>query len=363
MKKVILLYIPNLGVGGAERVFANLANEMSKRDEYSVHLMSHYSGDNSSLIEDSVHRIDMNKMSWWFIYKTIRRLEPDAVLTTIDGANIRTAILKKLGAFSPKTIWIARAAAVYREAFYNTLRMKLSLKLVGIAYKVADSVIANSYDTAASLTKMCGVPPAKIITIGNPVFHENENNGMEEKQLFEKPYVMAVGRFSYTKRYDLLIEIFAKVRERMDVDLLIFGDGDLRSDIEKRIKDKCLEDAVHLMGVNLNLASYYKNAKCLLLSSQSEGFGNVIVESMAQGTPVVSFDVPGGPNFILEKGKYGPLVAFGDIETYTDTVVKLIKGDIVYEPEVLRHRAMAFSIERITDNYLKEINELYNQKK
>ena len=91
-------------------------------------------------------------------------------------------------------------------------------------------------------------------------------------------------------------------------------------------------------------------AAVFVLSSAWEGFGNVLVEAMACGTPVVSTDCPSGPSEILQGGKYGPLVPVGDPEALAKAIEAVLESPL--PGSVLQKRAEDFSVDKITDQYL-----------
>jgi glycosyltransferase involved in cell wall biosynthesis len=91
-------------------------------------------------------------------------------------------------------------------------------------------------------------------------------------------------------------------------------------------------------------------AAVFVLSSAWEGFGNVLVEAMAVGTPVVATNCPSGPAEILENGKYGQLVKVGDAEAMAEGILAELEGST--NSELLQHRARQFSYDKIADQYL-----------
>jgi glycosyltransferase involved in cell wall biosynthesis len=95
-------------------------------------------------------------------------------------------------------------------------------------------------------------------------------------------------------------------------------------------------------------------AAVFVLSSKFEGFGNVIVEAMAFGTPIVSTDCPSGPAEILENGKYGRLVPVGNVKTLAEAIVTTLNEST--DSDALKQRALTFSLDEISDHYLKVID-------
>jgi glycosyltransferase involved in cell wall biosynthesis len=119
--------------------------------------------------------------------------------------------------------------------------------------------------------------------------------------------VVAAGRLAGVKNYPLLIEAFALLRNRMPASLFILGKGDEEPALQRLIQARGLADAVHLCGFQRNPWKYIARADVFALTSQYEGFGNVVVEAMACGVPVVATTSPGTRD-IVRSGTDGLLV-------------------------------------------------------
>ncbi|MEF2278527.1 glycosyltransferase [Deinococcus sp. YIM 134068] len=128
-----------------------------------------------------------------------------------------------------------------------------------------------------------------------------------------RPTVLGAGRLTAQKGFDTLIRAHALLRERgVDHDLLIVGEGELRGELESLIRELGVSGSVHLPGHVPNPYPLMRHAAAFALSSRWEGFGNVVVEALACGVPVVSTDCPSGPAEILEGGRHGLLVPTDD---------------------------------------------------
>jgi glycosyltransferase involved in cell wall biosynthesis len=132
--------------------------------------------------------------------------------------------------------------------------------------------------------------------------------------------------------------------------LVILGEGEERASLKAMVRDLGIEDVVDLPGFVKNPYAYMSKAKVLVLSSAWEGFGNVLVEAMAVGTPVVATNCPSGPAEILENGKYGQLVKVSDAKAMAEGILAELDGPA--NTELLQHRARQFSYDKIADQYL-----------
>ena len=140
--------------------------------------------------------------------------------------------------------------------------------------------------------------------------------------------VIAVGRYVYQKGFDLLLQVWSKIEKLYpDWQLVIFGDGD-RTPYENQMKALGIDDnRCHLNGPTSNVQHEYINSSIFVFSSRFEGFGMVLVEAMACGLPVVSFDCPCGPKDIIKDGEDGILVENGNIELLASSLSILINDE------------------------------------
>jgi len=189
-----------------------------------------------------------------------------------------------------------------------------------------DGIIAVSRGVATDFVKLTGVPPELVQDIPNPVItpsvYELSDQPVTHPWLRNKtqPVILAAGRFREQKNFPLLLTAFAALQASLKCRLIILGDGPQRSQLETLITTLSIQDSVSLAGQVANPYNYMKQADLFVLSSNFEGLGNVLVEALALGTPVVSTDCPNGPGEILQDGQYGTLVPVGDAGALTDAM-------------------------------------------
>jgi len=170
----------------------------------------------------------------------------------------------------------------------------------------------------------------------------------------EKALVVSCGRLTPIKGYSYLLEAFRNVRSHMSVELRILGDGELQEELENKIDALNLNNEVELLGFHSNPFKFMRAADVFVLSSLSEGFGNVIVEAMACGTPVVATDCPHGPGEIITHGENGLLVPPADVDALSDALLRVLRDDRLQKRLAKngKERARDFHASKIGQQYL-----------
>ena len=285
----------------------------------------------------------------------LKREKPAALLSAMGHANV-VAVAARVLARAPTRVVVSERNNFSASGGYSrSSRRRLTARLMRHLYRRADGVIAISVGVADDLATSIGLPRDCIDVVYNPALTEAVIRLSGEPchhpwlQPGQPPVILAVGRLVPQKDFSTLIQAFARLRERHEARLLILGEGDLRRALEAKVSALDLNDAVALPGFTDNPFSHMRRASMFVLSSGWEGFGNVLVEAMACGTPVVSTDCPSGPAEILEHGKWGRLVPMGDVEALADAMVATL-GETKH-PDVAS-RAAQFNVDHAVLGYL-----------
>ncbi len=140
--------------------------------------------------------------------------------------------------------------------------------------------------------------------------------------------VIAVGRYVYQKGFDLLLQAWAKVeKQHLDWELAVYGMGD-RTPYEQLIDQLQIDRSrCHLNGSVPDIKKEYLNSSLFVFSSRFEGFGMVLIEAMACGLPVISFDCPCGPKDIVRHNEDGLLIPSGNIDSLAEAIQQLMSND------------------------------------
>ena len=224
-------------------------------------------------------------------------------------------------------------------------------------YEYPNKFIAVSHGVAYDFAVRNNISLADIKIIHNPIHKPYNEKSISSDELEKlntilpsKSFIIAVGRLTEAKDFATLIKAFKKVRKKNDLSLLILGEGKLRKELLNLINELGLENDVFLPGFVKYPQFFIKRASLLVMSSKWEGFGNVIVEALGVGTPVVSTDCPSGPREILENGKYGKLVPVGNYSLMAEAINTSI--NLKHDHELLINRAKDFQTDKIAKEYI-----------
>ncbi|MDP9401195.1 MAG: glycosyltransferase family 4 protein [Actinomycetota bacterium] len=206
-------------------------------------------------------------------------------------------------------------------------------------YPRLDALAVLTEDDRRDYAALLAGAPTRVARIPNAVPRLEG-----DRAALDAPLVVAAGRLTSQKGFDLLIPAFAPVvRAHPQWRLRIFGSGPQREQLRRLVLAHGLSNEVLLMGRTERLGEELAKASLFVLSSRYEGFGMVVVEAMSKGLPVVSFDCPRGPAEIITHDRDGLLVPVGDVEALSRAMLELV------EDEERRRRLGAAALRRAED--------------
>ena len=283
----------------------------------------------------------------------LRRERPDALLAAMWPLTAIAVVAARFARTGTKVVVSEHTMLSMTQQASGVSGLMLR---VGYRFVVprADSVVAVSRGVADDLVSL-GLDQGRAVVVNNPISQQNggENVPAELLEWWSAEgslRLLAVGALKAAKDFYTLIEGLSHVLERRPARLIILGEGALRDSLSDFSKAKGVDQFVRMPGYAERTAPYYHAADLFVFSSVFEGMGNVLVEALSAGTPVVSTDCRSGPAEILGDGKYGMLVPVGDPVALSKAI--LSREAWVTDPSLLRTRSRDFSPDRIAKRYL-----------
>jgi GalNAc-alpha-(1->4)-GalNAc-alpha-(1->3)-diNAcBac-PP-undecaprenol alpha-1,4-N-acetyl-D-galactosaminyltransferase len=241
--------------------------------------------------------------------RLLRGAKPDVVLSFIDVSNVHT-ILAAAG---------LGVRVVVAERTHPGLNRTIShpwRALRRLCYPWADQVVAQTWDAAVWIERRC---KTGVLVIPNSLRELPEAVSQRE------PLIIAVGRLSAEKGFDVLLEAFARVRVRFPQwRLCILGEGPERRALAARLVNLGLQGQAELVGQVEEVEAWMARAALVVHPSRREGFPNVVLEAMAMGAAVLCTDCRSGPSELIEDGVNGRLVPVDDLEALTRVMTELM---------------------------------------
>jgi glycosyltransferase involved in cell wall biosynthesis len=364
----VALFLPTLYSGGAERVQLNLARYFLDRGLRVDLVVCKYFGSLKDKVPEGIRLVSLDARKVMFsvpaYLRYLRIARPSVVLSSVENASIVSCIGKMLSSHRHRLL--VRLDNSLSEPGILPLQMHRWPVMTAIAstFHAADAFVAVSGGLREQLSRLPGLGNKPIRRIYNPVIHDEFEAQADLTPALPpsikpgEPFVLAVGRLHKQKGYSHLLLAFARVVEQRPSHLVILGEGDDREELQGLASSFGIAPYVHFLGYAPNPLAYMRHAAVFVLSSLAEGFGNVIVEALACGTPVVSTDCPHGPREILSGGRYGTLVQVGDVDALAHAITAKLNAPKPAMSEELKEHLQLFSIETIGKRYVEELGFL-----
>ena len=354
----IAVVLPDLRPGGAERMHLSMAREWLRRGFQVDLVLMRRHGELLETVPEGAFLVDLGVHQFRRVAGPmrayVRQRRPSVILAAMWPLTVSATVAARLSGPAPRIVVSDHSmlSESYRDR--GTLHRVLLRASLASIYRFCDVRVAVSKGVAADLAALSGLPKERFQVIYNPAAGASAmtEDGECPAELADLtgPLILTVGTLKAVKDHQLLIEAFSCLPAGSTATLCILGDGDLRPQLESQIARLGLQGRVLLPGFRADTIAWYRRADLFVLSSRHEGFGNVIVEAMEQGVPVVCTDCPSGPREILCDGQFGRLVPVGDAEALAEAMQMALHEEP--DREALKTRARDFSVDKVAEEYL-----------
>ena len=307
MKKTkIIFLLTSLNKGGGERVASELSLNLPDWIEITIVLLKNqvsfpYKGKlvflNLPIGNSFLSRVYCLFLAMYRFKKITKEERPDYVVSFGAPANAINVLMSKKS--------ILRIDS-FMSSTCKGLEGAINKMLIKLLYNKSEKIISVSKEIADDLINNFGILKDKIEVIYNPIgiqeIHHLAKESLEpaHEEIFKSPVVISMGRLGREKNYRSLVKVFQEVKNKVtEAKLVIMGEGELKQELQRLIKDLDLSDSVYLLGWQENPFKLLAKSKVFVLCSLWEGLPNAILEAMASGLPVISVDCRSGPREIL----------------------------------------------------------------
>jgi glycosyltransferase involved in cell wall biosynthesis len=337
----VLFVLPTLG-GGAARVVITLLRHLD-RTRFEPHLVVFYTfygfWFRAEVPDDVVmHVLEARRArnAMPRLIRVIWRVRPAVLVATQGYINFLLLLAKP---FLPPCKLVIREVIGERYMEHNRYRDLLYqcyLRLV----RRADRIITQTEAVARRLVGEIAPRPGQVECVHNPVDAERLATAAHTTTSpfnGPGPHVLAMGRLTPQKGFDLLLQALVGVRAAgVPARLTIVGVGELEAALGEQVQQLGLADAVELVGFQEKPERFFAHADVFVLSSRYEGMPNVVLEALACGLPVIAFDCPHGVSEIVRDGVNGRLLPPEDVPALTAALL-----DVLRDPATLQRMRAA----------------------
>lgn len=351
MQSKIVLVLANLNAGGAQHVMLNLANGLSVSVDVILALVQPI-GELVQQVSPTVRIVHLGGRRKWFgrLIYLIWKERPQAVLSTLSDINIGILLIKK---FFPSNVRVVVRETLMPDCWITYWSYPILMKaLYRYTHSRAEYIIVLSQSMQQRFIHFTDSFYPKIVVISNGVDSNRFSAPLMPISIdIRKPYLIAVGRLSPQKGFDILIKAFAQIATTFySYQLVIVGEGEERTKLETLIDKSCLNNRVILTGFVANPLPLVRQSMLFVLSSYVEGMPNVLIEALCVGTPALATQENTSADEILTEGGNGFLVKRCEVGLLADGLQRAL----AIAPHLDRQSIMEQALKRFSINTMIE---------
>lgn len=355
--------IKDLSSGGAERATVSLANYFALHSQ-DVEIITFNGSESFYPLEElvTVRTADLGELEQSASLKrlfgsikrifTIRRLVKNQQLDVLIGMSFAMTWYTVLATMFTRT----KSVGTERSNPYRYKATKLNTFLRKFFYNFTDGYVFQTHRAAEFFGSK---KSERDIIIPNAIFNETVYTLSPPAE--RKKIICATGRLIKLKRFDMLIDAFARIADQIPGYMLfIFGEGEEKNDLENQIEYLGLKDRIILAGTDPQAVKFVNYASVFVLSSDFEGMPNALLEALAMGVPCVSTRCEMGPDELIEDRVSGILTEVGNTEQLSEAMLEIIENPDLAKKLSQNGRKLlkTHSIESISRQWLDYLNRI-----
>lgn len=329
MRKKLFFVINNLYSGGAERVVSTLANEFNRKG-FNVFIvclnqaeLGYYISPEITIItllkkrakENILNRLKYASLIYIRLFRFLIKEKPICVVSFMTTSNLWTGLVCNL--IHIPYIVSERTTPDHTINSFNFFFRKLTF----LIYKKSKTVVVPAKGIEDCIKRnetFKSLSNTRIIC--NPI---NVFQPPSDVNVYNRKFILGVGRLSYIKGFDQLIEAYSKLGTE-DIDLIIVGNGSEQENLLAQIEKLGIQNRVKLLGTKDNLQDYYSQAELFVLPSRNEGSPNALIEAMSFGCACIAMDCEFGPSELIENEENGILIEADNIFKLSAAIQNLL---------------------------------------
>jgi len=353
----IAIFMFSLRLGGAEKNAVLLANKLVSRG-YSVHLvLCDSDGPLLFRLDPSIKVIDLSsnriRHCWWPLLKYIQIYNPDVIQARQWPLTVIAVAVALFSFCFPRVVCSEHTLGSLAYRGNSLLKFCILRISTAIFYRLSSRCFSVTHGAAADMASNAFLPNRCVSVINNmcePLSMGCAPSSALSMFAGARKIILSVGTIKPVKNHIFLLRCIKRLcMMRSDFCLAIVGEGLELASLQSYIQRNRLADYVCLFGHIADVASFYQVSHVFALTSTHEGFVNVLVEALYFGLDIVSTNCPTGPSEILASGKYGDLIALGDINAFVSALDSSLS--LPRSPDIQRSRALTYNPDFITDKY------------